>query len=90
MGSNWDATATTLSIILSSGLSAAACKFFIQKSLSDLETAIKEIGKIKQDLSAIAVRLEGVDRYQDMALHHDRKISALEASFNGSGHKPSR
>lgn len=74
------------SAIAGAGLSAALAKAFIAKSLKELETTVEKISHIQTQLAAIAVRLEGLDKSQDLVHKIDRKVIALETKLYGAKH----
>ncbi len=73
------------SAIAGAGLSAALAKAFIAKSLKDLEHAVTKIVEIQTQLATIAIRLESLDKSNDLLHKIDRKVVALETKVYGNG-----
>lgn len=67
-----------LSALLGGGLSTMLAKAFISKSLNELEEVASKVSDIKNELSAIAVKLEIMEKDREIILKNDRKIAAIE------------
>lgn len=66
------------------GTVAVMAKFYLQRTLTQLDSVAKTMHSIKEELAGIAVKLEAIEKNDEIIRIHDRKIAKLEAKINGS------
>lgn len=65
------------------GVVALMAKMYLEKAFQELETVIVTMHTIKEDLAAIAVKLERIEQNDEIIRKHDREISALNTRVFG-------
>lgn len=81
---HWESLAGSL---VSSGFVIWLARAFIKKSLEELAEVTKQLGKIREQLAVVAVKMDRADKESDRVHQHDRQIVALEQVVYGSGWK---
>lgn len=72
---DWENLAGTL---LSGSIAVGVAKYFLGNAMARFEALPDKLADINSKLSAIAVKLESVDKMQATIYEHDRKIFAIE------------
>lgn len=70
-----------LTTALSGGIAASIARFFITKSLKDLEHVIEKISEIRVELASITVKLRDHERERETIQRHDKQIAVLETNL---------
>lgn len=65
--------------ILSSSVTASIARFYIARSINQLDAVTDKIGGIKEELSAVSVRLCGMENLRQTIIEHESKIAVLES-----------
>lgn len=71
-----------IAALASGGLVATVAKHAIAKALRQLDEVAEKVGEIREELSAISVKLEYLDKHHDLLQTHDRKIAGLEVKVH--------
>jgi len=53
-------------------------KLYLQRAFKDLDNVVKTMHEVQKDLTAIAIRLEKIEKYDTLILEHEKKIAVLE------------
>lgn len=69
-----------LSAIGGASAVAVVAKWAINRALGDLDKLSSAVGGIRENLAAVAVRLEDLARHAELLKEHDRKIAYFEGS----------
>mgnify|MGYP003652395033 CR=1 FL=1 len=66
------------------GMVTIMAKLYLQRSLKDLENAVKTLQEIKIELASRGARMDLIEKNEETIRIHDRKIAALESKvYNG-------
>lgn len=76
---DFDFMMNALTGLLSGGITASIAKFYILRSVEQLDSIGEKIQEIKQELVAIGVKLEHLDSLQMKLMEHDSKIAVLQS-----------
>lgn len=78
------------SFCVGSAITAALVRVFASKLIDTIYKIPESLIQIQKDIVAIQVKLEALDKMHAQVLDHDRKLSVIEAKFNGPSNKQYR
>lgn len=68
--------------ILSGSVTASIAKFYIGRSVNQLDDIVTKIAEIKEELSGIKAHLVHLEKIQERILEHESKIAVLDAKLH--------
>lgn len=66
------------------GLVVVLAKLYLQRAFTELDQVVKTMHRVKEDLAAITVKLESIEKNDEIIRIHDRKIAKIEARLNNN------
>lgn len=70
---------TALAAVLGGGVTTAVARYFIVRALNELSEITKQLQAIREKLSVIEVKLGQLEKLQETAIAHDRKITEIQS-----------